>query len=230
MADEFRRGADVLEESAKTLANLQRRQQRQLLALGLLAAATGLLFYLGLQESSTRAEHDRNAIEGNREAIEANRALNCRVGGFLVGVPIVKSPEISQADFDKQVGKVEDFLRALRRQDCRGLGHVTTARIDRQLGNLPEPAGGSPDGSNAPPSEPPTAPGAGPGRSPPSNPATPPGRPPAPPGMPPGPPHPPPTTTTPEPPRPLPVPQRVCRRVPRLCEVLKVVVLGFAAR
>lgn len=76
----------------------------------------------------------------NHEAIAANKGLACSIGAFLVDVPVVKQPGITQAQFEEQVRKARDFLVQLRERDCAGLSAVTTAAINRQIRRLREAA------------------------------------------------------------------------------------------
>lgn len=170
------------------------------------AAIVGVMLVVALLTIAVVAlfNSNRDAIDRGREAIHANRDLGCRIGGFLVGVPIVKQPGITQAQFQRQVAKALAFLHALRRLDCKGLGGVTTAKIEKQqkalraiqrgggssTGNPHQP--GSPSGGGLTPAPP----------SPSTSPAPPPATTPAPP----------PTTTTTSP-QPSPPPGGIVRRV-----------------
>jgi hypothetical protein len=171
------------------------------------------------------ANDNRDSITRNRATALATKTLACRIGGFLVDAPIVKQPGTSQRIFERQVERAGEFLKALRDQNCGGLGHVTTAKINSQIRTLrrvaPGAVGG--DGSGGGQAAP-TGPGTAsttksgattPDPNPPSaGPSGPQGSPPVP-GPPP---NPPPTTTTPSPvPRP-PVLRPVCRRLPALCK------------
>jgi hypothetical protein len=177
--------------------------------------SVGIAILLGvlLYDSNRNATDDaHDAITEAREAIAKNRELGCRVGGFLIGTPVVKRPEIPQKVFEAQVENAIKFLRALRELDCDGLGAVTTEEIERQTKKLrealPDQGGGGPS-ANSPPS----TNGGGPRPAPPGPPPEPP--PPEPPT------RPPPTTTTPDPPDPPPdVRERICRRLPMVCDRL----------
>jgi hypothetical protein len=168
-----------------------------------LALAVALALGFGIKAFTA----NNDAITKGREAIAKNRELGCRIGAFLVGIPIVKQPGTSQKTFEHSVIAAEDFLHALEVLDCKGLGKVTTTAINKQLKALHKivPEGGGGPTANAPPSPS----GGGPSGPPPSPPT---------PGPQPGPPPtvPPPTV----PPTPGPIPNLICHINPlgiRVC-------------
>jgi hypothetical protein len=127
-------------------------------------------------------------INRSDDAIEANRELGCQIGAYLVGTPVVKSPETSQATFERQLKKALDFLQTLRELDCQGLAKVTTEKIkaqERRFRHALEEGGGPSAG--APPGSPPGERPNGPAPPPPTPGPEPPGSPPRPPPPPPGP-------------------------------------------
>jgi len=150
---------------------------RVLIIFCLIAVSAGLALGVLLFEAN------RDAIDASRDAIANNRELGCRVGGFLVGTPVVKQPGISQADFEKQIAKALDFLESLKALQCRGLGEVTTRKIERQTENLQEVIGSKGGDRGSGPPGPHGPPGGGHDNGPPPSPPRPgPSHPPAPPG------------------------------------------------
>lgn len=168
---------------------------------------TLILMAVSLYIGSRLFDTNHDAIAKGKEAISKNRELGCRIGAFLVGIPIVKQPGTSQKTFEHSVVAAEDFLHALEALDCKGLGKVTTTAINKQLKALHKivPEGGGGPTANAPPS----SSGGGPSGPPPSPPT---------PGPQPGPP--PTTPTVPPTTTPGPIPNLICHINPlgiRVC-------------
>jgi hypothetical protein len=170
---------------------------------------TLILMAVSLYIGSRLFDTNHDAIAKGKEAIAKNRELGCRIGAFLVGIPIVKQPGTSQKTFEHSVVAAEDFLHALEALDCKGLGKVTTEAINKQLKALHKivPEGGGGPTANAPPSPSGGGP-TGPSPSPPT------------PGPQPGPPPTVPPPTVPPTTTPGPIPNLICHINPlgiRIC-------------
>lgn len=166
---------------------MSRRARRAVVYVFLVAVAAWGLYTTRENQAdiSNQVDTNRHFLHSLRDAADDNHTLACRIGGFLVGTPIVKQPEMTQAQFVKVVGKAEGFLTALREFHCGGLGGVTTDEIKAQLHALHEAApdasptpdlvrpmggGGASSSGSSPPSSPPGGGHDGGTPSPPDNP------------------------------------------------------------